>query len=156
MHARPPAAGSSRRRQKAQQPERGASAVEFALVSLLLFTILFGILQYGLYFWQLQGGAAAVREAARQSAVGMWDCDLLRSETASRVPAGGEVTVTRTYLAAADGAATASPETGDDVAVTVSFSTLSVGFLPMPNDGAVLSEARARVEATTPSTEACT
>jgi Flp pilus assembly protein TadG len=134
--------------------DRGAAAVEFALVSLLLCTVLFGILQYGLYFWQLQGGAAAAREAARQSAVGMWDCSALQSQTTSRVPAGGAVTVNRTYIAA-DGAATTSPETGDDVKVTVSFNTVAVGLVPMPNNGVVLSEARARVETVTASTGTC-
>lgn len=140
---------------RARDPlDRGAAAVEFALVSLLLFTVLFGILQYGLYFWQLQGGAAAAREAARQSAVGMWGCTELQSQTSSRVPAGGAVTVQRTYVAAS-GAATTSPETGDDVEVTVSFNTVAVGLVPMPNNGVVLSEARARVETVTTSSETC-
>jgi hypothetical protein len=157
MNARPPVAGSRPRRHSWQRSDRGASAVEFALVSVLLFAVLFGILQYGVYFWQLQGGAAAVREAARQSAVGMWDCTLLRTQTTSRVPApaGGAVTVKRRYIAAAGGAATTSPKIGDDVEVTVSFSTLKIGFLPMPNNGLVLSAARARVETTTSSTQTC-
>ena len=37
--------------------EDGASAVEFALVMVPLLTLVFGILQYGLYFWSMQGGA---------------------------------------------------------------------------------------------------
>lgn len=145
---RPIPAGMDRR------SESGAAAVEFALVSLLLCTVLFGILQYGLYFWQLQGGAAAAREAARQSAVGVWDCSTLTSETTSRVPAGGAVTVRRSYIAA-NGDPTTSPKTGDDVKVTVSFDTVAVGLVPMPNSGIVLSEARARVETVTASTATC-
>ena len=48
----------------------GASAVEFALVMVPLLTLFFGILQYGLYFWSMQGGADAARRAARTAAVG--------------------------------------------------------------------------------------
>ena len=126
----------------------GASAVEFGLISILLFTVLFGIIQYGLFFWQLQGGAAAAREGARYSAVGTWSCSTLSSQMTSRVPAGGSVTVTRTYIPDPAGTGSASsPKTGDDVKVTVSFSTVAIGGLvPMPNDGIVLSEAQARVE----------
>lgn len=136
--------------------DRGASAVEFALVSLLLFTLIFGIVQYGLYFWQLQGGAAAAREAARQSAVGQWTCSSLRSESTARVPAGGSaVAVTRSYVVATGGAATSTPKTGDDVKVVISFTTPTIGMLPMPNDGTVVSEARARVETVTAASEPC-
>jgi hypothetical protein len=140
-----------------RRSDRGASAVEFGLVSILLFTVLFGIIQYGLFFWQLQGGAAAAREAARYSAVGNWDCPTLDSETTSRVPAGGSVTVTRTYIPDPTGTGTASsPKTGDDVKITVGFSTVAVGGLvPMPNNGVVQSEAQARIETVTTSTGPC-
>jgi Flp pilus assembly protein TadG len=126
-------------------------------VSTLLFILLFGIIQYGLFFWQLQGGAAAAREGARYSAVGSWSCATLNSEMTSRVPAGGTVTVTRTYIPDPAGTGTASsPKTGDDVKVTVSFNTVAIGGLvPMPNNGVVLSEAQARVETVTSSTGAC-
>lgn len=149
MHARP-------RRAASRRHDHGASAVEFALVSMLLFTLVFGIVQYGLYFWQLQGGAAAAREAARQSAVGRWDCTSLRSESTARVPAGGsDVTVTRGYVAATGGAAMSKPSTGDDVRVTISFATPTIGMLPMPNAGTVVSEARARVETVTAASQSC-
>ena len=50
--------------------QRGAALVEFALVSVLLFLILFGIIEVGLLLGnQAQVGAAA-REAARAAAVG--------------------------------------------------------------------------------------
>ena len=44
----------------------------FALVSVLLFTILFGILQYGFGFFQMQAVAATTQEAARLAAVGLY------------------------------------------------------------------------------------
>jgi Flp pilus assembly protein TadG len=45
--------------------ERGASAVEFAIVLSLLFLVLFGIIQFGLAFNRFQGIQAAAREGAR-------------------------------------------------------------------------------------------
>ncbi|MFA5891312.1 MAG: TadE/TadG family type IV pilus assembly protein [Actinomycetota bacterium] len=45
--------------------ERGASAVEFAIVASLLFMILFGTIQFGIAFNQYQGVQAAAREGAR-------------------------------------------------------------------------------------------
>ena len=54
----------------AQKLQRGAALVEFALISGLLFLILFGIIEVGLILGdQAQVGAAA-REAARAAAVG--------------------------------------------------------------------------------------
>lgn len=50
--------------------ERGASAVEFALVLSLLFLLLFGIIQFGIAFNRYQGLQAAAREGARIAAVG--------------------------------------------------------------------------------------
>jgi Flp pilus assembly protein TadG len=50
--------------------EEGAAAVEFALVAGLLVILLFGILQFGMAFWQMQSLRASVREGARVAAVG--------------------------------------------------------------------------------------
>ncbi len=49
--------------------ERGASAVEFAIVSVLLFTLLFGIIEFGYQFNNAQSLRQGVREGARQGAV---------------------------------------------------------------------------------------
>jgi hypothetical protein len=51
--------------------DRGAAAVEFALVSVLLFTLLFGIIQYGYLFFQYQAAAATVHDAARRAGTGL-------------------------------------------------------------------------------------
>ena len=47
----------------------GASAVEFALVAPVLFLLLFGIIDYGLWFSDTLGVRQGVREAARQGVV---------------------------------------------------------------------------------------
>jgi hypothetical protein len=47
--------------------DRGASAVEFALVSPLLFTLLFGAIDYGLYFTDAMSVQQNVSDAARDA-----------------------------------------------------------------------------------------
>lgn len=49
--------------------ERGAAAVEFALVSLVLFPVLFGIIDYGLWFSDSLSSRSGVREGVRAAVV---------------------------------------------------------------------------------------
>jgi Flp pilus assembly protein TadG len=57
------------RRLRTQTNDRGAAAVEFALVAVLLFTLVFGIAEFG-RMWLLQSSlAAAARDAARTMAI---------------------------------------------------------------------------------------
>jgi Flp pilus assembly protein TadG len=53
-----------------QQNEDGAAAVEFALVALLLFTLLFGVIQFGFTFWEYIQVAHSAREGVRWAALG--------------------------------------------------------------------------------------
>jgi len=72
--------------------EDGAAAVEFALIVGLLAILVFGLLEYGLAFWQVQNLRAATREGARVAAVG-GDQDAIEAamvETASGSLTGGE------------------------------------------------------------------
>ena len=50
--------------------EDGAAAVEFALIAGVLAMLIFGMLQFGVAFFQLQNLRAATREGARIGAVG--------------------------------------------------------------------------------------
>jgi Flp pilus assembly protein TadG len=56
-------------RGKLRKEEDGAAAVEFALIVGLLAILIFGLLEYGLAFWQVQNLRAAAREGARVAAV---------------------------------------------------------------------------------------
>ena len=49
--------------------EHGAAAVEFAIVASLLFMLVFGIIEYGRIFNQLEVFTSAAREGARVAAV---------------------------------------------------------------------------------------
>src|SRR6476620_8783670 len=52
------------------RPEDGAAAVEFALIVGVLAMLIFGLLQFGLTFFELQQLRAAAREGGRLGAVG--------------------------------------------------------------------------------------
>ncbi|MGH3990759.1 MAG: TadE/TadG family type IV pilus assembly protein, partial [Pseudonocardiaceae bacterium] len=54
-------------RRRALRSDSGAAAVEFALVSVLLFTLLFGTVQYGYFFFQATAAEHAAREGAREA-----------------------------------------------------------------------------------------
>ena len=126
--------------------ERGAAAVEFALVMPILFLLVFGILQYGLYFWAHQGGSDIARDAARLSAVGEpTACADFREEIADQIDgltgSGTTASIKRDY-------STADVQVGDKVVVTVAFDSydLQLPFLPFIDDGRVTTTAEAMVE----------
>src|SRR5918996_589220 len=72
--------------------EDGAAAVEFALIVGLLAMLVFGLLEYGLAFWQVQNLRAATREGARVAAVrgSSDDIRLAMENSASGSLTGGE------------------------------------------------------------------
>lgn len=128
--------------------EHGAAAVEFAFVMLPLLYLVFGIMQYGLYFWSMQGGADTARYAARVASVGeAAPCSEFRTRIASQLgPISSDATkvkVSRTYSAT-------PPKIGDDVVVTVEFRSydLNLPYVPFIDDGVVSTRASARVDYT--------
>ena len=133
-----------RRLRVRRRGDSGAVAVEFALIFPLLALIVFAIIQYGFYFWAMQGGASAAREAARKAAVGMpTDCSVFESEVKENVDSmeTGDFHATRNF--------DSSPAAvGDDVDVTVTFKSIDMGFpfVPFIDNGRVQQSATARVE----------
>lgn len=123
--------------------ELGAAAVEFGLIAILLFTLLFGIIQFSFWFWAWQAGGHAAREAARVAAV--TPCDTGAISTAGTAP------LTNTPI---DGAANAqrlpltSPKVGDPVTVEVTFKALNLHFFPWFDDATatITKDATSRIE----------
>jgi hypothetical protein len=80
-------------RESVRRSERGASAVEFALVAPLLFGLLFGIVDYGLYFADVVTVQQGLGDAARSATLApsspsgpQWGgstCQLTRDSTAT-------------------------------------------------------------------------
>ncbi len=103
--------------------EEGAAAVEFALIVGLLAMLVFGMMEYGLAFWQVQSLRAATREGARVAAVGgdasQVNAAVVNASTGA-LPAGfGGITISP---------AGGCPSDGDvDQAVTVAINN---GALP--------------------------
>ena len=138
---------------KQERTERGAAAVEFALVMLPLVVLLFGAIQYGLYFWAMQGGSDIARSAGRVSAVGdaaTASCEDFRDEIRAQIDGltgrGDTAVIRRTFVDAqspADGVTV-----GDKVVVAVEFKSadLHFPFIPFIHDGLVTSTAESRVD----------
>ena len=150
----------SRSCRASQRDARGAAAVEFALVLIPLLTLIFGMIQYGLYFWSLESGSHAAREAARQAAVGALDCTQLRAAVLdnARGAKASSVVASRAYYTNATLATPApSPSPGNAVKVTVKFDSIDMGlpFVPFIEDGRVHEVAVARVESTTANSSVC-
>ncbi len=136
-----------------RRTDRGAAAVEFALVMLPLVVLLFGAIQYGLYFWAMQGGSDIARSAVRTSAVGdaaTSTCTAFRADVRSQISgltgSAATATITRTFVDAqspADGVTE-----GDKVRISVQFKStdLHFPFVPFIHDGMVTSTAEARVD----------
>ena len=141
--------------------EHGAAAVEFALIAPLLLLLVFGMVQYGLYFWSAQGASNAAREAARRAAVGDYPtCVEFEADVRARIDSLGDAPgaeIGRTY-AKGPGNVKAGVEVGDVVTVEVDFNTfdLNIPLVPFMNDGKVVQKADARVESVpTDAVETC-
>lgn len=121
--------------------DRGAAAVEFALVAMILVTLVVGVIQFSIWFWGYQSASHAAREAARFAAVEPCDTAAIEARGKQRADESAPI---------ADGTATvtvsgAPSKVGDDVTVQVRFSVLTIGLIP-GFEGAVDRQATARVE----------
>lgn len=96
--------------------EDGAAAVEFALVSTLLVTLLLGIIAFGFALFRQQSALHAAREGARLAAVGVNSCSIFQQEVADRGSGAGidKDDVRMTY-------SDATPAAGESVTVAVPY-----------------------------------
>jgi Flp pilus assembly protein TadG len=141
---------------KSRPAERGAAAVEFALVLVPFLVLVFGIIQYGFYFYSAQAGSQAANAAVRQLSVG--NCQDATKLTAfvnhqlGSAAKHGTTTITRTYKNI-DGSTPATPQganvqVGGTVTLTVSFDSINMHFplLPFLSQATVSRTVQARVE----------
>jgi Flp pilus assembly protein TadG len=122
---------------KRRAGERGTAALEFALVSTVLFAVLLGTIQYGMYFFAVQNGTSVAREAVRRAAVGACTDTQLTSYVNAKISGGG-ATATRTFKDTTGATAAAPGVVGGVVQVTVTFPTLDLHlpFVPTPHSPA--------------------
>lgn len=159
--------GRRERRQLAQQGDpgqrhtrrrrrdgRGAAAVELALVSLILFPVLFGIVDYGLWFNDSLTTRNGVREGARLAVV-----QNLNGPTGCSAQQGAArmACVTQRLVDPAAGTsyarvvAPAGWKRGNPVVVCAMTKVTGVtGVTPLPEDGLVRAKVQMSVEVDSP------
>lgn len=126
-----------------RQEQRGTSTVEFALISVPLILLLFGIIQYGWYFYVAETASGAASNVTRRLSVG--DCwtgtqayDLAKSQS-PRV----------TSLAKSPSSLTGAVPGTTQLRITVTADAKILNFYPLPNGGIVTRTVQARLEDTT-------
>ncbi len=143
------ASASARAGLRGRRDQRGASAVEFALVVPFLLLIVFGIIVYGMVFAQTLSLSNSARQAARSGVIEGTTCAQITSlaqDNASTIGMSGSsatVSVKRgltaaTAVAACSGGGTIQPcktqAVGTNVYVTLTFSPSSpVPLIPLPS-----------------------
>lgn len=139
---------------RAASADRGAAALEFALVVPVLALLVFGMIDYGLYFTDSLGARDGARVAARQGVVKAFPTDACGDLTTSgdddlkqlaclaveqSSPVGG--------IAYAHITGPATWDRGGDLIVCVAIKVTGVtGYVPMPNDHTVRTVIHMRIE----------
>ncbi|MGZ4445280.1 MAG: hypothetical protein ACXVWZ_03930 [Nocardioides sp.] len=145
-------------RERVRRPERGAAAIEAALLlSLVLTPLMLGVLYYGFFFWKLQRVPELDPNIDQSGIVGTFclnqQTDLLtRVRAAALVSAQNLDNGTDLPVSLSDITATVVQYTPGalGVVVKVGFRTHvldeAVSWLPLPNDGNVVSDSQVRLE----------
>jgi hypothetical protein len=126
--------------------------VEFALVSGVFFLVLFGIIQYGLYFNDSLNTRQGVREAARQGVVRNFpacgtaatDLDKLKCNAKAEIGALTGPAYVK-VITPAGGWARAKPL----IVCAMVRSDGGIGLLPMPDGGWITSKTQMSIEQAT-------
>ena len=143
----PPHTFRSTRRTRGLQ--RGASAVELALVSLILFPLLIGIIEYGLWFNDSLNLRQGVREAARAGVVKNFDrtgCtgnDMARLACKAKAEIGALTGDTYVKITTPQGWTKAQP-----LVVCAMVRSSILGLVPLPNDRIITSRTEMSIEVT--------
>lgn len=129
----------------------GAAAVEFALVSVLLFPFLLGIIDYGLWFNDSLNTRQGVREAARLGVVKNISCSTGATDMAKLV------CMTNQQVGSVAGPSYAMVKApngwrkGQPLVVCAMVRADGVtGMTPMPNDRLIKSKTQMSIEVETP------
>ena len=146
-----------KRRLGRRRGEEGAAAVEFALILGPFLLVVFGLIQYGLYFYAAQSGTSAANSALRQLAVGnCQDSTKLATYVNSRINGSnnGAATITVAYYDTTGVQVTTNPAKnvpiGGTVKLTVSFKSIDLNLpIPFMANPTVTRVVQARVEDTT-------
>jgi hypothetical protein len=136
--------------------------VEFALLVPLLLILVFGTIQYGMYFFSRQAGGDVARDAARRAAVSdPLSCADFRAAVQSGIDgiagSGDTDFITRTYVRKPDGR-TGDLLPGDEVTISVQFDSfdMNLPMIPLADNGTILTTVKMRLEYVPDQPEECT
>jgi Flp pilus assembly protein TadG len=119
--------------------QKGASAVEFALIMIPFFVLIMGLIEYGWYFYVGQNTSGAASTLARKLEVG--DCWATGQSLTFAQNQSAQVTSVST-----NPSATSSPAAGTAFTLTVTANAQLMNFLPVPNGGTITRTVSAQVE----------
>lgn len=131
-----------------RRSERGAAAVEFALVSVIFFPVLFGIIQYGMYFTDSIGARQGISEAARAGVVksfpacGGSSTDVARLICNTKAQVGAITGPTYVKVMAPQGWVKGKPL----IVCGMVHTEGALGLVPMPNGGLIMSKTQMSIE----------
>lgn len=145
-------------RRRRRRDERGAALVEFGLVSVLLFTLLFGVAEFGIAYDRYLGVRQGSREGARQGIVGTvgsdTSCGINGSATSASQTTRQLICLTKSRTGLGDDVRVAinvgTYAQGEPLVVCVEYQLQSVtGFFgPFLDDRVVRSAVQMRIEDT--------
>lgn len=139
--------------------DQGAAAVEFALILPLIFVLLMGIINYGLWFSDSISVRQGVRESARRvatvrtAAVGCAGTGMsaVACHTRSQIQEPGTLAYAKVWVANAAGVQTETWIRGQAVVVCgMVKATTFTGFAPLPAGGLIKSKTVMSIENVTP------
>jgi Flp pilus assembly protein TadG len=132
--------------------QRGASAVEFALVSVVFFPLMLGIVDYGLWFNDSLNARQGTREAARMAVVQEFG-------SCSGAALDKVACVTKKEIAAVAGTTTVKVKApsgwakGNPLLVCAAVKVTGVtGITPLPSSGVIPTKTQMSIEVDLPAT----
>ncbi len=129
---------------RAKRRQRGVAAVEFAIIAMLLFTLLFGIIELGRLFYVINTVQEVTRRAAREAVV-RWTDDQdeaisLALFGGASLPAGAEIAagnIDIEYLTAAGAVPSPFPTNpGNNIAACISLPDGCIAYVRVSISGA--------------------
>lgn len=112
---------------RGKNQERGAAAVEFALVGIIMVTLIALTIQFAVLFWGYQAASSAAREAARFGAVEPCDNAAISSRGDQRVDELAPVSGSTGFTSVTS---STPVQVGDQLTVRVTLTTFNIVPLP--------------------------
>ncbi|WP_406831804.1 TadE/TadG family type IV pilus assembly protein [Pedococcus sp. KACC 23699] len=141
-----------RRARRGDRSDSGASAVEFALVMPVLFLLVFGILDYGRFYFDSVSMRQGVREASRQAIVqqyGSCTTGTVGAKIRCAAVAATDTTMGSTpvvYIPAVSG----GWAQGKQLVVCMQSKEQGTGFVPLPAGGILKTKTYMSIEVGNP------